>query len=143
MTKEILIEQITNIILEDQANPDRINELLLTYRIGLSEVTLTENEVLILCAANVFEISPNSVVKASRKRPYAYSRHMIWKWLKINKPYMTLTSMAKIVGQQNHATVLHGIRSITDIMQFDKDTRQKWDRFNQLVNERLTQFPCD
>lgn len=137
MTERNLIKQIRKIVYEDQANPDRINELLLTYRIGLSGVTLTENEVLILCAAKIYEVSPNSVITRSRKREYVCPRQMIWKWLKYHKPYMTLNNIAKVTGQNNHSNVLHGIKSITNLMQFDKDTRQKWERFNQLVNERL------
>lgn len=137
MAERNLIKQIRAIVYEDQANPDRINELLLTYRIGLRGVTMTENEILIMCAADVFGISPNSVIKKSRKREYVYSRQIIWKWLKINKPSMTLTKIAQATKQECHSNVLHGIKSITDVMQFDKDTRQKWERFNQLVNERL------
>jgi len=37
MTERNLIKQIRKIVYEDQANPERINELLLTYRIGLGE----------------------------------------------------------------------------------------------------------
>lgn len=137
MTERNLIKQIRAIVYEDEANPDRINELLLTYRIGLRGVTLTENEVLILCAANVFNITSEMVVHQGRKRDQVLARQMIWKWLKINKPYMTFNGMAKVLNRTDHSIVIFSLQSFTNLMEFDKDTRQKWERFNQLVDDRL------
>ena len=137
MTERNLIKQIRAIVYEDQANPDRINELLLTYRIGLSGVTFTENEVLILCAANVFNITSEMVTHKGRKRDQVLARQMIWKWLKINKPYMTFNGMAKVLSRTDHSIVICSLKSITNLMEFDKDTRQKWELFSDLVGERL------
>lgn len=137
MTERNLIKQIRAIVYEDQANPERINELLLTYRIGLSEVTMTENEILIVCAAAVFGIAPEKVIESRRFREQVGARQMIWKRVNIKHPKMSLEKVAQTTNKNDHANVIHGIRTITNLIQFDKDTRQKWERFNQLVDDRL------
>jgi chromosomal replication initiation ATPase DnaA len=63
---------------------------------------------------------------------------MIMKWLKVNKPYMTFMAIAKLTKRTNHSIVICSINSITNLMEFDKDTRQKWEHFNELVSDLIT-----
>jgi chromosomal replication initiation ATPase DnaA len=138
MTERELIKRIRAIVYEQYADIDLINELLFTYRNSCAVVRHTEFEILLNCAAHVFNVPIEMIMSSGQNRDRVLARQMIWKWLKINKPYMTFKGMAKVLNRTDHSNVICSINSITNLMEFDKDTRQKWEHFNELVSDLIT-----
>lgn len=138
MTERELIKRIRAIVYEQYADIDLINELLFTYRNSCAVVRHTEYEIVLNCAAHVFDVTVEMIMSSGRNRDRVLARQMIMKWLKVNKPYMTFMAIAKLTKRTNHSIVICSIKSITNLMEFDKDTRQKWEHFNELVSDLIT-----
>lgn len=73
------------------------------YQTNLIDLTL-------LAAADVFDITVETLTSKTRKRPVVMARNYCFKSLRDNTK-LPLYGIAKVLGLTNHATVLHGIKS--------------------------------
>ena len=136
MTERNLIKHFKRIVYEEGADRTKINEVLTTYRISQSEVSKTEEELVIICAGEVWGLDPDQVLEKSRKDQRPMAKHFIAHYLKNNKS-ITLQTISNLIGFNHHSSVLHSERKINNLLDVDKDIRNKYAKFEQLIKERL------
>ena len=73
------------------------------------------------------------ILKDTRKRNYVDARRIFYHILR-NYHYLSLDKIGKLSGNRNHATVLHGLRSVEFLMKSDLSIS---DLFNRVSNRVL------
>jgi hypothetical protein len=80
-----------------------------------------------------YNVDPQLVLKRSRKREFVQIRQMTMKLVKRR----TITSLDKIgsfLGNYDHATVLHGIKTVNNLMNTNKVFRTQFNEIERLLN---------
>lgn len=74
-----------------------------------------------------FGLKFEDVCQRSKKRTFVYARHFVMLFLK-NEAKMTLKDIAKsFTGITfDHTTVIHGIKTIKDLMSYNADTQKDY-----------------
>ena len=128
-----LIKQIRSIVYEKQADPDRIESLILKYRLSLKTITPTEKEHVVISACKAVGSSYEIALSGLRWQKSVHARYMIWKYFKQIKPNITLAKLGKLTGGHDHATVKTGIAKLNNWLTFDKEIIAKYNEFLRLV----------
>jgi len=100
----------------------RVCELYLNKNIHKAEV---ENLINYTCL--FFDVSQSELLSKSRVRELVTARSFMMKRLRKENEF-TYTFIGNIF-KKNHATVIHSIDSLDDLMTFDKKLKKKYDQF--------------
>jgi len=93
---------------------------------------LTKNELVqIICS--VMEIKPEHLILKTRKREILQCRQMVYYFLSLYYEYST-TFIGRLFGQ-DHATVIHAKRHISDLIKSNKEIRNYYSQIKKLINE--------
>ncbi|MGL5914020.1 MAG: helix-turn-helix domain-containing protein [Bacteroidales bacterium] len=103
---------------------------------AITRITLYEIEG-IVCK----EVGISTARTKDRKRQHVIARQLVWYFANIyaehfHKTEITLTDMGAFFGR-NHATVLHGIRQINDIQQFDRELAMTCRNIDEQIKLKL------
>jgi len=82
----------------------------------------------------VFEAEGLDPSDLSRKGNLPITRYMCFKIGKTNHPYLSLEQIGRPFGL-DHATVLHGIKTLDDLMFSDRSIRAKYNRYYSMSIE--------
>lgn len=94
-------------------------------------------EYIIEGVCRYFGLSVNYVISCGRKRDAVLARQIIY-YLSRKNTAATLKSVGTIVGGKDHTTVVHGIKTITNIMSVDASLRKLvFDIESKIVNPHL------
>ena len=77
---------------------------------------------------NYYKIESRHIFSKKRDRPYARPRQVICYIAKFHIPDVTLKGIGRYLGNRDHSTVIHSVRSVSDEMSYNK-------RFEREVNE--------
>jgi len=89
---------------------------------------------IVTTVCNYYEVTHLDLILGGRQRKYTYPRFIIWYFLdKLNgnrdfnyeRKFIILEDMARIFALKNHATVLHGIQTVYDMIETDKYFREE------------------
>ncbi len=100
-----------------------------------------QRKMIIALVSQAFGASPDIVVRASNDRTDALSRQVIFLFMKLIQPEMTLPQIGNIM-RRDHTSVLSGLRSIKNKIRKDKDLGEKVARLAEKFNveEQLRLF---
>lgn len=102
---------------------DKINEEQISMNDCIIDLVVKE--------VNAFYQLPEISNKRTRKREYVKARQIAY-WIIKQETKVTLTGIAKKFGY-DHATVLHGINSIKNLMQVHKEFRAEVEKIHSVV----------
>ncbi len=83
---------------------------------------INEDLKIINIVCDILEIDKEKLNINTRKREIVIARQIIH-WTQYYYTYKSLSSIGNQVGNKNHATVLHSIRTINDLIDTDKFVR--------------------
>ena len=128
-----LIKQIRSIVYEKQADPDQITKLVIKYRLTSETVTLTNDDRIIYNACLATNADPMTVLSKSRKGSAPSARYFIWSQLRKQDPNRSFEKIGMVTGGHDHATVMHGIRTLKEWLDVDRVTIRNHSKFLNLV----------
>ena len=73
-----------------------------------------------------------NILKNTRKRNYVDARRIFYHILR-NYHYLSLDKIGKLAGNRNHATVLHGLRSVEFLIKSDPSIGELFNRVSDRV----------
>lgn len=73
-----------------------------------------------------------NILKNTRKRNYVDARRIFYHILR-NYHYLSLDKIGKLAGNRNHATVLHGLRSVEFLIKSDPSISELFNRVSDRV----------
>lgn len=73
-----------------------------------------------------------NILKDTRKRNYVDARRIFYHILR-NYHYLSLDKIGKLAGNRNHATVLHGLRSVEFLIKSDPSISELFNRVSDRV----------
>tara|TARA_R100000935_G_scaffold21319_2_gene39741 strand:+ start:1401 stop:1850 length:450 start_codon:yes stop_codon:yes gene_type:complete len=73
-----------------------------------------------------------NILKDTRKRNYVDARRIFYHILR-NYHYLSLDKIGKLAGNRNHATVLHGLRSVEFLIKSDPSIGELFNRVSDRV----------
>ena len=79
----------------------------------------------------------DQIISTSRKRELVVPRQMFCYITKFNMPNVTLKEIGKYLGNRDHSTVIHGIRTAGDLIETDKQFRQEYERLESYILSKL------
>ena len=79
----------------------------------------------------------DQIKSTSRKRELVVPRQMFCYITKFNMPNVTLKEIGKYLGNRDHSTVIHGIRTAGDLIETDKQFRQEYERLESYILSKL------
>lgn len=94
-------------------------------------MNVVDPENIITATAEVYGVSVEDVVGDSRKRTIAEARQMAM-FLCNEKTLLDLTDIGIVFGRK-HPTVIHALRKIEGMLEFDRLTKRNY----ELITERL------
>ena len=89
---------------------------------------------LLTAASITFEVKKENIFQQTRRYNIVICRQTIMKYLFENTK-MTLREIGEVIGDKDHATVLHAIRRIDGFLQFDKEYKKDYRVFCDLVDK--------
>lgn len=89
-----------------------------------SESPISLPEVILTLVCQHFDILEEEIFVKSRKRRLVYIRHVLYHLIRkfTTKP---LERIGKFKDNRNHATVLHGVNTISNLMDVDKKVKEE------------------
>lgn len=83
-------------------------------------------EAILQSVVNIFGVDMKSINSKSRKREIAQARQAA---MALCKRYTTqsVSRIGQVVGNRDHATVLHALKNVEDLLETDKDFREKYE----------------
>jgi chromosomal replication initiation ATPase DnaA len=136
MLEKQLIKQIKKIVYELDADRSLINELLTTYRISKSDIKHIDEEIVLICSCEVWDLDPNKLRGKSRQGNRPLAKHFISHYISKNTNN-TYQSICNFMRYSHHSSVIHAKRKIDNLLDVDKDIQIKYDKFSKLIQERL------
>lgn len=106
---------------------------------GIAEIQNVNAEVyeLIKIVCDFMKTEISSIALKSRKRHLVVTRQFIAFFLRKNFPNLTLSQIALMMGNRDHATALYGIRQIGKLTSVDFDIRLAHDTMNEKINQHF------
>jgi chromosomal replication initiator protein len=77
---------------------------------------------------NYYQVESRHLFGIKRNRPYVRPRQIVCYIAKYNIPDITLKEIGRYLGNRDHSTVIHSVRSVEDEMSYNK-------RFSDEINE--------
>jgi chromosomal replication initiator protein len=77
---------------------------------------------------NYYQVESRHLFGIKRNRPYVRPRQIVCYIAKYNIPDITLKEIGRYLGNRDHSTVIHSVRSVEDEMSYNK-------RFETEINE--------
>lgn len=110
------------------------------HNLVIETLRLTPNEVIEKCC-EFLEIDINKVKSKERYRNYVDARNMISDMLYSDK-YLNVTKSAigKLLGNRDHTTILHGMKTLRDQLEVNKDYRDKYIKMHLFVYNTTKYF---
>src|SRR5690606_24327224 len=105
---------------------------------GRSEILDTKKNRIIRAVSCVYDMDVNTILlNENRKRKFVEPRQMLMMFLK-EKTSMSFPEIGGLFKRKfNHATVIHGVRTIKNDIETNHDTREKFDEITHLLtNEK-------
>lgn len=90
-------------------------------------------ENIIKATAEVYGVSVEDIMGDSRKRRIAEARQMAM-LLCHEKTVLDLTDIGIVFGRK-HPTVIHAIRKVEGLLDFDRMTKRNYELINELIKE--------
>lgn len=91
-------------------------------------------ENIIQVVQNTFGVDNKSFNSKSRKREIVYARQAAMHLCKQHTT-QSVSRIGVVVGNRDHATVLHAIKSVEDLLTTDQDFKAKYDKAEALIKE--------
>lgn len=85
-------------------------------------------EDIMAAVSNYYEVESRHIFSKKRNRPYVRARQVICYIAKFYVPDVTLKGIGRYLGNRDHSTVIHSVRSVLDEMSYNK-------RFDREINE--------
>ena len=79
----------------------------------------------------------DQIKSTSRKRELVVPRQMFCYITKFNMPNVTLKEIGKYLGNRDHSTIIHGIRTAGDLIETDKQFREEYKRLESYILSKL------
>lgn len=79
----------------------------------------------------------DKIISTSRKRELVIPRQMFCYIAKFNMPNVTLKEIGKFLGNRDHSTVIHGIRTAGDLIETDKQFREEYEKLETFILSKL------
>lgn len=92
-----------------------------------------ENDTIISVVTKYFNIPKKQIISRSREWKYVYPRQVAM-WLLRKEKQNTSTKVGELF-KRDHATVLHGVKHITDLMFTDPEVRTDIQNIEELINQ--------
>lgn len=84
---------------------------------------LDEHEKIVKIVCDEMNFPVNKLGLKTRKREVAFTRQMVH-WSLYYWTFMTTPKIGKMIGNKNHATVLHSYETVDDLIDTDKGVRK-------------------
>lgn len=84
-------------------------------------------------AAILFDITVEDIQSSKRDRDILNARAILYNYFKQNNNY-SLSKIGRMVGKRNYATVIHGLKQYNNLIETDKDFRDKVRDFKANLN---------
>lgn len=124
-------DQLTEDIIEKWCNDNNFL-LIQKYQDG-EEKPYTNAEIrkrgvkgIVQDVAEIAEISPDELVKDSRKRDFVEPRQMVHYICRHRTP-LSMARIGWMVGRKDHATVLYSERKVKEMLEVDRYFRERWE----------------
>lgn len=77
------------------------------------------------------------ILSTCRRRELVVPRQMFCYITKFNMPNVTLKEIGKYLGNRDHSTVIHGIRTAGDLIETDKQFRKEYEKLEEFIISNL------
>lgn len=94
---------------------------------------MVDPENIITATAEVYGVSVEDVISDSHKRTIAEARQMAM-YLCHEKTWLDLTDIGIVFGRK-HPTVIHAIRKVEGLLEFDRLTKRNYELINELIKD--------
>lgn len=125
------------------ANILDVPSIVVNFNIGTREepreLGITDTfAVVLLEASQVFGISQEEILSSSRKISLVWARQIIIKIMYDRfgaGKGLTLTELARMIGDKHHSTMIHSIEHCNDLIETNHDFRFKYNRMFEALKE--------
>lgn len=105
----------------------------------MADITITEVFQVAEAASEMFDVNVDGIMKRNSTRMFTLPRKFVWKYLNEEKG-AKLVELARIF-EKDHSTVIHGIRSLTEELEYSREMLYRYAEFKDLVNAKLPTDP--
>jgi chromosomal replication initiator protein len=112
----------------------QLAEKILKFSVKTEKEPITIDHILkVVC--NYFDVEMDDILSASRKQPFVQARQVA---MYLASKYTNLSSgrIGILIGNRNHATVLHSCKTVEDSIHVDKSFKAKMEEITKLLKKR-------
>lgn len=140
--KEIVADIVKDCMMENSAfiyfQPEFYSEFTLRpeIKLNISEINVGNNNALKDFEHLVeffFKYKWPTIISGVRSQELVTARQFISTWIKQNTNW-SLKRIGRFMGDQDHSTVIHSVRSVEDRISVDKAYYNFWINFNEYLN---------
>jgi chromosomal replication initiation ATPase DnaA len=145
--KDIIADIVKDSMMENSAfiyfQPEFYTEFTLKpgIKLTISEMNVGNNEILEDFEHLVeffFKKRWPTIISGARNQELVTGRQFISTWLKQNTTW-SLKRIGRFMGDQDHSTVIHSVRTVEDRITVDKSYYNFWTNFNEYLNVYIEQ----
>ena len=85
-----------------------------------------------------YDLPKGSLQLNTRKREIVFARQMCHYFMSKQKKY-TLKKIGRLCGNRDHATILHSIRTINNLIEFDKNIKHDYEKLRSKILIEITE----
>lgn len=136
------MEDEIQLLTKRRISEDRKNRLVSSL---INRVALNTHPIILIVSHSVcehFQVTPEKLVSRSRKREFALPRQVTHYIIKKKFPelFVSLETIGIEVGNVDHATVIHSIRKVSDLMEFDDDLFAAVEKITNICKDRYSLY---
>lgn len=136
------MEDEIRLLTQRRISEDRKNRLVSSL---INRVALNTHPIIPIVSHTVcehFQITPEKLVSRSRKREFALPRQVSHYIIKKKFPelFVSLSTIGEQIGGIGHDTVIHSIRKVGDLMEFDDDLFATVEKISDICKDRYSLY---
>ena len=83
---------------------------------------------------NYYQVESRHLFGIKRNRPYVRPRQIVCYIAKYNIPHITLKEIGRYLGNRDHSTVIHSVRSVEDEMSYNQSFSDEINAIKGMLN---------
>lgn len=102
-----------------------------TYIASLKIIGAPELKDIISKVCAITKVPEEKLKEKCRKPDVVFARQMIWRLVKEYKLPISSVSLGQMFGGKNHSTILFGIKTMTDRIEVEDETRMTYEQIKK------------
>lgn len=131
MTREELISKCVIELAQPVIDTVNIIELISKFQ---KIKSISDPTTILLLSCRIFDVDVSKVLSKDQTRLSVSARSFFAKHMYSLKLY-TYDQIGQFLNGKDHATIINNIRTITDIIETDKEYKSKWEEFTTKIDQ--------